>query len=176
MKNILAFAGSNSKDSINKQLVVYASVLLEDAKVTILDLNDFELPIFSKHLEENEGIPENAIAFLNHLKQADGVVLSLAENNGAYTAVFKNLFDWMSRAEGKLFYGKPMLLMATSDGKRGGASVLAMAYSRFPRHNAAIAAQFSLPSFFENFADQKITNPELDRQLKEAIKLFQKEL
>lgn len=176
MKNILAFAGTNSKDSINKQLVVYASGLIEDAKVTVLDLNDFELPIFSKHLEEKEGIPENAISFLNYIKQTDGIVLSLAENNGAYSAVFKNLFDWMSRAEGKLFYGKPMLLMAASDGKRGGASVLAMAHSRFPRHNAEIAAQFSMPSFFDNFADGKITNPELDSHLKEAIKLFQKEL
>lgn len=176
MKNILAFAGTNSKDSINKQLVVYASGLIEDAEVTLLDLNDFELPIFSKHLEAKEGIPKNAISFLNYIKQTDGIVMSLAENNGAYTAVFKNLFDWMSRAEGKLFCGKPMLLMSTSDGRRGGASVLAMAHSRFPRHHAEIAARFSLPSFYENFTDGKITNPELDSQLREAIKLFQNEL
>ena len=46
MKNILAFAGSNSSNSINKKLAIYASSLVEGAQVTILDLNDFELPIF----------------------------------------------------------------------------------------------------------------------------------
>ncbi|MCB0388003.1 MAG: NAD(P)H-dependent oxidoreductase, partial [Winogradskyella sp.] len=61
MKHILAFAGSNSKDSINKQLAVYASRLIDDVTVTILDLNDFELPIYSKDLEAEQGIPANAL-------------------------------------------------------------------------------------------------------------------
>ena len=176
MKNILAFAGSNSSESINKQLATYASSLVEDVKVTILDLNDFELPIFSIDLEAQKGIPENAKKFHEYIKQADGIVLSLAENNGAYAAVFKNLFDWMSRWEQKTFMGKPMLLMATSTGGRGGATVLAMAHSRFPYHDAKIAAEFSLPLFKDKFADGKITDIEFDAQLKEAVKLFQKEL
>lgn len=176
MKKILVFAGSNSSDSINKQLATYASSLIKDVQVTILDLNDFELPIFSKDLEAKKGIPENAKKFHQHIKESDGLVISLAENNGAYSAVFKNLFDWMSRWEAKLFMGKPMLLMATSTGNRGGASVLEMALSRFPRHNAQIAAEFSLPKFGENFADGKITNPDLNAQLIEAVNKFRKEL
>ncbi|WP_163516306.1 NADPH-dependent FMN reductase [Gelidibacter japonicus] len=176
MTKILAFAGSNSKDSINKQLAVYASGLIEDADVTVLDLNDFELPIFSKHYEKSHGVPENAMSFLNYIKQSDGIVLSLAENNAAYSAVFKNLFDWMSRAEAKLFYGKPMLLMATSPGRRGGISVLTMAKERFPHHDAQIVADFSLPSFESNFSNGEITNPDLDNELKRKVELFEKQL
>lgn len=176
MKNILAFAGSNSSDSINKALATYAASLVEDAKVTILDLNDFDLPIFSKDLEAKSGIPENAKKFHKYIKDTDGIVISLAENNGAYSAVFKNLFDWMSRHEAKLFMGKPMLLMATSTGGRGGASVLAMAHSRFPYHDAKIVAEFSLPLFQDKFADGKITDIQFDEELKEEVKLFQKEL
>ncbi len=176
MKNILAFAGSNSSDSINKQLATYASSLVKDAKVTILDLNDFDLPIYSKDLEAKEGVPENAKKFHQFIKDADGLVISLAENNGAYSAVFKNLFDWMSRLEQKTFLGKPMLLMATSPGGRGGASVLAMAKDRFPRHDAKIVAEFSLPLFNDKFADGKITDSDFDNTLKEAVELFQKEL
>jgi len=172
MKKILAFAGSNSKQSINKQLATYASGLMEDTKVTILDLNDFKLPIFGVDLEREEGIPENAHRFLNHIKESDGIVVSLAENNGAYSAVFKNLFDWMSRIEGKTFFGKPMLLMATSPGKRGGQSVLEIAKNRFPRHDANIIADFSLPLFRSNFSDGKIVNSELDEELKTKVKLF----
>ena len=58
MKNILAFAGSNSSDSINKQLSIYAASLVDGAKATILDLNNFDLPIYSKDLEAEKGIPE----------------------------------------------------------------------------------------------------------------------
>ena len=176
MKKIIAFAGSNSKKSINKQLVTYAVSLMDDFETQVLDLNDFELPIFSVDLEQEQGIPENAHEMLNHIKSADGIILSLAEHNGAYSAVFKNILDWMSRIEGKTFYGKPMLLMAASSGGRGGASVLQIALDRFPRHNAEIINHFSFPSFGSNFSDGKIINEELDNDLKKKLKTFQNAL
>lgn len=172
MKNILAFAGSNSKKSINKQLAIYASGLVEDTQVTILDLNDFELPLFGVDLEKEKGIPENAYKFLNHIKSSDGIIISLAEHNGAYSAVFKNLLDWMSRIEGKTFFGKPMLLMATSSGRRGGQSVLEIAKNRFPRHDANVVSDFSLPSFGANFSEEKIVDSDLDLELRNKVKLF----
>ena len=175
-RNILAFAGSNSNKSINKQLATYASSLVDDANVTILDLNDFELPIFGVDLEAKIGHPENAHKFLNYIKESDGIVVSLAEHNGAYTAVFKNLLDWMSRIEVKTFLGKPMLLMATSNGKRGGQSVLEIAKGRFPRHDANIIADFSLPEFKVNFSDGKIINPELDTELRNKVEQFSESL
>lgn len=174
MKHIIAFAGSNSKKSINKQLAVYASSLVESVQVDILDLNNFELPLFGVDLEAKiGGQPENAHKFLERIKSADGIIISLAEHNGAYSAVFKNLLDWMSRIQGKTFLGKPMLLMATSNGGRGGASVLAIAKDRFPRHDANIADVFSLPLFSKNFLNGKIINEELNDQLKRAIVKFQ---
>ncbi|MEO5788058.1 NAD(P)H-dependent oxidoreductase [Gelidibacter sp.] len=176
MKKILAFGGSNSSDSINKELANYAASLVEDAQVTLLDLNDFDLPIYSKDLEAKSGIPENAKKFHQYIKETDGIVLSLAENNGAYSSAFKNLFDWMSRHESKLFMGKPMLLMATSTGRKGAAYVLAMAHSRFPYHDAKIVAEFSLPLFHDKFADGKITDMQFDDELKDAVKLFQNQL
>ncbi|MBJ6368529.1 NADPH-dependent FMN reductase [Snuella sedimenti] len=177
MKKVIAFAGSNSKHSINKQLVTYASSLVENNEVSILDLNDFELPLFGVDLEaEIGGQPKNAHKFLSHIEMADGIIVSLAEHNGAYSTAFKNLLDWMSRIEGKTFYGKPMLLMATSPGARGGKSVLGMAQDRFPRHTANITGAFSLPSFNANFTNGKINDPELNAVLKEEIKSFQEAL
>ncbi|XCF07593.1 NAD(P)H-dependent oxidoreductase [Tamlana crocina] len=176
MKKIIAFAGSNSKNSINKQLVTYASGLLDDATVEVLDLNDFELPVFGIDLENEKGIPENAHQFLNQIKSSQGIMLSLAEHNGAYSTAFKNIFDWMSRIESKTFFGKPMLLMAASPGGRGGASVLSVAKNRFPYHNAEITGVFSLPNFKENFSDGKLINKELDSELKKAVSEFEKHL
>jgi len=176
MKNIIAFAGSNSKTSINKQLAGYAASLVEEVETTVLDLNDFELPLYSFDFETAHGIPENAHKFIELLKNTDGIILSLAEHNGAYSTVFKNLFDWMSRIDGKLFYKKPMLLMATSPGGRGGLSVLEIAKGRFPFHDANIIESFSLPFFGEHFKDQKITDEALNTQLKHATTKFQNSL
>ncbi len=64
--------------------------------------------------------------------------------------------------------------MATSDGKRGGASVLEIAKNAFPRYGADIKATFSLPSFNDNFDVEKvkISNVELDKQLKDIVNNF----
>ena len=173
MKKIIAFAGTNSKTSINKQLVTYSASLLNEVDVTILDLNDFELPLFGVDFEKEHGIPQNAHKFLDYIKSSDGVMLSLAEHNGAYSTVFKNLFDWMSRIEGKTFFDKPMLLMATSPGGRGGESVLNIAKDRFPRHDANIIEIYSLPFFGDNFSKGKIIDDELNLELKNAVKQFE---
>lgn len=176
MKKIIAFAGSNSRTSINKQLATYAANLVDNAESEILDLNDFDLPLYGMDYETKNGIPEAAHHFLNHIKNADGIVLSLAEHNGAYATVFKNLFDWMSRIEGKTFFGKPMLLMATSPGGRGGQSVLAIAKDRFPYHDANIIDTFSLPFFGNNFDNGAITDKPLNEDLLKKVDLFKKKI
>lgn len=173
MKNIIAFAGSNSKNSINKELASYAASLVNGVDVNVLDLNDFELPLYGIDYEVEHGIPDNAHKFMDIIKSTDGIVLSLAEHNGAYATVFKNIFDWMSRIDGKLWNDKPMLLMATSPGGRGGATVLDIAKGRFPYMGGNIVGTFSLPSFGDNFQDNKIVNRELQAQLQEEINQFQ---
>lgn len=171
---IIAFAGSPSKNSINKKLVTYAASLFKNAEVEVLDLNDFEMPLFSVDKELTIGQHPYAKDFLAKIAAADLLVVSLAENNGNYSVAFKNVFDWCSRINGKVFQEKPMLLMATSPGGRGGASVLEIAKNAFPRYGAVIKATFSLPSFNENFDVEKIkiSNTELDNQLKDIVKNF----
>lgn len=171
---IIAFAGSNSKNSINKKLATYAASLFENAEIDVLDLNDYEMPLFGVDIEVGIGQHDLAIAFLDKIASADILVVSLAENNGNYSVAFKNVYDWCSRINGKVFQGKPMLLMATSPGGRGGISVLETATKAFPRFGADIKETFSLPSFTDNFNVEKgvISNQELDKQLKEIVKNF----
>jgi len=173
MKNILAFAGSNSKHSINKQLAEYVANQIKNVEVEVLDLNDFELPLYGIDLENEHGIPDNAHAFLDKIKASDGIVLSLAEHNGAYSTAFKNIFDWMSRIDSKLWNDKPMLLMATSPGGRGGATVLDIAKNRFPFMGGNIVSNFSLPSFYENYSEEGIKDEKLNGELLQSISKFQ---
>ncbi|MGK0427486.1 MAG: NAD(P)H-dependent FMN reductase [Ulvibacter sp.] len=173
MKNIIAFAGSNSKNSINKQLAVYTANQVNGAKVTALDLNDFDLPLYGIDFELEHGIPADAQRFLDLIKGADGIVLSLAEHNGAYATAFKNVFDWMSRLNGKLWSDVPMFLMATSGGARGGATVLEIAKGRFPYMGGNIVADFSLPSFGDNFSDEGISDVALKKTFESLVSAFE---
>lgn len=170
MKKILVFAGSSSKTSINKQLAIYVAQQFQNAELDILDLNDYEMPVFSVDKEKENGIHNLAHDFYNKIASADLIVLSLAEHNGAYSSAFKNILDWTSRINNKTFQQKPMLLLATSPGARGGATVLDIASKRFPFQGADVKGTFSLPTFFENFdAVHGIINPELKNQLLEIV-------
>ncbi|MEW5675901.1 NAD(P)H-dependent oxidoreductase [Flavobacterium enshiense] len=171
---IIAFGGSNSQHSINKKLATYVSHLFEGYEVEVLDLNDFAMPLFSVDLEKEVGQQPLAQAFLDKIASADMLVISMAENNGNYTAAFKSLFDWASRINVKVFQQKPMLLMATSPGGRGGATVLDIAKNAFPRYGANVIATFSLPSFNDNFdvENMKIADVVLDNEIKDIVKGF----
>ena len=168
---ILAFAGSNSTVSINKKLVTFASTFFSDDEVEILDLNDFEMPIYKREIELASGTPQKALDFAAKIDECDLLLLSTPENNGNFPAVFKNLMDWISRIKGrKIFGGKPMFLMATSDGGRGGASVLEIAEKRFPFDGAEVLEIFSLPKFSEYFdAEKGIVNEEKLEEFKEKV-------
>ncbi len=168
---LLAFAATSSSKSINKQLVTYAASLVADASVEILDINDYEMPLFSQDKEEVLGQPEQAKAFYAKLGQADAIIISFVEHNGSYTAAYKNLFDWTSRIDMKLFQNKPMVLLATSPGPGGAATVLAAATGSAPYFAADVKASLSIPSFFDNFDSEKqqISNPEILDKLQSAV-------
>lgn len=173
---IVAFGASYSTNSINKKLAAYTVSRLGYAGAEILDLNDYELPLFTTDLERRIGHPQPARNFVSKLEEADLLVISLAEHNGSYSAGFKNLFDWASRIKIKMFEGKKVLLLATAPGPRGGLSVLEAAKLRFPVHGAEIAGAFSLPKFAENFSDEEgITNEELKEQFEGVIGSLLKE-
>jgi NAD(P)H-dependent FMN reductase len=170
MKKIIAFGASSSKNSINKQLASYAANLFSNATVELLDLNDYEMPIYSVDKEKENGVHPLAQKFYDKIGTADLLVISLAEHNGAYASAFKNILDWTSRINNKTFQQKPMLLLATSPGARGGSTVLEIATKRFPFQGADLKGSFSLPNFNENFDSVKgIINPELKNQLMEIV-------
>ena len=173
MKKIITIAGSNSQNSINRKLVSYTSNLLGNVELISIDLNDYVLPIYGVDFEAENGIP-TAVKRLNEVfDTVDGFIVGLAEHNGTYTAAFKNTLDWLSRANIKVWRDKPMLLMATSPGGRGGATVLEAGVNYFPFLGAKVVADFSLPSFFDNFSEEGISNSELKEALIEKVQLFE---
>ena len=148
---ILAFGASSSKNSINKKLAYYAANLIPNAEIDLIDLNDFELPLYSQDKEIELGKPSLIQTFLQKIAQADAIIISYAEHNGSYTAAYKNIFDWASRSSKKVYDNKKVILLATSPGPGGAKSVLATAMTSMPFFGANIIGSLSIPSFGENF-------------------------
>ena len=168
---IIAFAASNSKRSINRVLAAHVAGLVADAEVEVLDLNDFEMPIFSEDREAALGHPPEAGQFLHKIGEADALVIAYAEHNGSFSAAYKNVVDWASRVRRKVFQGKPTLMLATSPGAGGGAGVLRLAEQSAPYFGAELVTALSVPAFHQNFdvANNRVTDPGVCRDLSAAV-------
>lgn len=176
-KKIVAFGASNSKNSINKKFAQFAAQQVEEADIELLDLNDYEMPIYSIDREKESGIPALAQAFKAKIQAADLLIISFAEHNGAYTVAFKNLMDWISRLEGSTWDNKPMLLLSTSPGARGGKTVLDLASRSFAFMTKGVISSFSLPAFHQHFsATDGITDQELRTNFRTNLQAFLEEV
>ncbi len=175
---ILAFAGSNSRASINKKLVTHVASFFSGHDIEILDLNDYEMPLFSVDKLAKDGIPSLATDFAKKIDNSDFLLISFAENNGAYATAFKNIFDWVSMIQGRPVFGnKPMFLLSTSPGPRGGASVMEIAKNRMPFSGGRVLDTFSLPSYNKNFVEgEGITNSEFAAEVATKIAKIKMEL
>lgn len=176
-KHILAFGASSSINSINKKLATLAVNQLENCTSTVIDLNDFEMPIYSIDKENENGIHPLAIEFKAQLDKADAFIISFAEHNGNLTAAYKNIYDWCSRIDGDLWQNKPMFLLATSPGGRGAKEALNIALKAYSHSNSNTITSFSLPKFNDNFTvDKGIIDSELKKAFYIQLNLFKKAL
>ena len=168
---ITCFAASSSRASINRKLVTWVAGLIEDEEVEILDLNDYELPLFSVDREAELGQPALAQAFLDKIRESDALIVSFAEHNGCYSAAYKNLYDWVSRIQPKVYRDKRMLLLATSPGGRGGRSVLDLALAQVPRFGGDVRGSVSVPLFMDNFDIERgaLANAEIETEIRSAL-------
>jgi len=170
---ILAFAATSSTKSINNKLVRYAVSRIEgaDIETEILNINDYELPLFSEDREVELGQPELAKSFLEKIANSDALIISFAEHNGSYTVAYKNIFDWASRINPKVFQNKAMIMLATSPGPGGASSVLATAVASAPFFDGEVKASLSIPGFYDNFDVEqgRLSNDEMNTQLLTAM-------
>lgn len=173
MKKILVFGASDSSRSINRQLAIYAARQLPNVQLTILDLRDFEMPLYGVDRQAEIGIPDAAREFLRLIGEHDAVVVSFAEYNSGYSTAFKNLQDWASRIRKDIWQNRPMFMLSTSPGGRGGANVMSIARKFQPFMGAQIISSFSLPYFRKYFSPEKgILDPELDAKFRAELDQF----
>lgn len=167
---IIALWGSNSSTSINKALIHYVTSLIKD--VEILNLTEYNLPLYSFDIEKNKGFPESLKALDEKLKTADKLILSVAEHNGNLTAFFKSNIDWLSRYDREFLKDKKILLLSASPGKMGAANSLKIAKNTLPHFGAEIIATYSVGDFYNVFQDGKLVDDQIASDLKNLVKDF----
>lgn len=173
MARILAFAGSNSSTSINYKLVRYTTSLVKGHEVELLNMADYNFPVFSEDLEREEGYSDLLRELKDRIGHANALIISVNEHNGNPSAFFKNVLDWLSRMDRGFLADTKTFLMSCSGGRRGGSGSLEVVKGILPRFGGEIIASFSLPSFNHTFDTAKgITDPELAEAHKNALETF----
>jgi chromate reductase len=121
MIRILALSGSSRRGSLNQKLLDQAALGARAAgvEVTSIRLSDFELPIYDADWEAEYGLPKGAQELKALLADYQGLLIATPEHNGGYTALLKNVLDWMSRPNG-FPSGKVAALVSASPGLLGG--------------------------------------------------------
>ncbi len=127
MAKFLAFSGSTRQDSVNQKTAALLAKYVADAgeEVEVLNLADFEMPIYQGDLEAESGLPQACIALKAKLMAADALIIACPEYNGFMPPVLINAIDWCTRsAEASLsldcFMNKPVFIAAASPGPGGG--------------------------------------------------------
>jgi NAD(P)H-dependent FMN reductase len=169
MANILAFSGSTREESFNKKILKSAVSGAKNAgaDVTLIELSDFNLPLYDGDLEHRLGMPKNALILKDLFLANDGLLLALPEYNSSMSGVFKNVIDWVSRptddedAPLACFKNKTAALMSASPGHLGGARGLVHAKSMLENiHVQVLAKHVCVAQADEAFDDEGVIKDE----------------
>ncbi len=167
MKKIIALAGSNSSNSINHQLIQAVANQVKDVNVEIISLRDYPSEIYGIDSEKEKGFPPSMMELNEKFAEADGFIVSTPEHNGSIPAVLKNTIDWLSRISRKVFNDKPLMLLSTSPGARGGKSALKHLMSILPYQGANVIGGQSIGSFHEHVKNGVVSDPTHQQAIKQ---------
>lgn len=172
MKNIIAFSGSNSSESINTAVIEYAANLTVGC--TVITLTDYDVPMYGIDFEKKNGIPSDILKLQDEIMHADAVIVSTPEHNGLMPAFFKSILDWLSRTGVKYLENKPVLMMSVAPGNGGAVKARDHVERILGYAGATVVGRYSLPRFNDNFDTdaRKIVNEVLDTELKGLLSVL----
>jgi chromate reductase len=120
--SFLAFSGSARRESFNRKFLAVAVHATRDAggEVTLLDLNEYPLPIYHGDLEDKDGLPPSAVKLIDLIFKHQGLLIASPEYNSMFTPLLKNTIDWCTRGDDNPFIGKVAAVVSASPGALGG--------------------------------------------------------
>lgn len=117
--NVVLILGSVREGRKTNRVALHLASLfeaLDGVTVTLLDLAEYNLPVFSNRWAKEPDPDPSIVKFAGELAAADAMVLISPEYHGSYTGVLKNALDhyWGE------FKRKPIGVVTTGSGRFGG--------------------------------------------------------
>jgi NAD(P)H-dependent FMN reductase len=121
------------------------------ASVLMLDLRDYDFPVFHERLKYLTDPPPRVLDFVEQIKKANGVIIVTPEYNGGYPASLKNVIDLLYED----WYKKPISVVTVSDGSFGGTQVItSLLFTLWKIKAWVIPPAFPVPKVEEMFNEQ----------------------
>lgn len=123
MHHISIISSSIRPDRQSHRIALYFKNYLTEnnlANVEILDLREYDFPIFTETLKKQANPSEKAVVFSQKIQSSHGIILVTPEYNGGYPASLKNAIDLLYDE----WRHKPVAIATVSAGPFGGSQVL----------------------------------------------------
>lgn len=151
MHHIAIISSSVRKERNSHRVALYFKKFIEENKmatVEILDLNEYQFPVFEERLRLQTDPPANVLDFAAKIKAATGVLIVTPEYNGGYPASLKNVVDLLYEE----WHRKPIAISTVSDGIFGGTQVItSLQFSLWKIRAWTVPAMFPVPKVKDAF-------------------------
>jgi NAD(P)H-dependent FMN reductase len=175
MYHISILSSSVRIDRKSNRAALYFKNYIEENKlatVDIIDLDEYQFPIFNERLKYQKNPSKEALEFADRIKKADGVLIVTPEYNGGYPASLKNVIDLLIDE----WNHKPVAISTASSGAFGGSQVItSLQFSLWKLKALTVPAMFPIPKIQEAFdengkpADKESTDKRASAFIKELI-------
>ena len=176
-KRIIAISGSIRAGSLNQILTKIAAQELQrlGAKVTLIDLKAYPMPLFNQDFEQQHGMPESAQQLKQQFIDHDGIFFACPEYNSSLSPLLKNALDWISRPQHKkeppliAFKDKAAAISAASPSQLGG--IRGLVALRLMLSNVGmnvVGQQLTLSNAHQTFSVKQLL-PDTEQQLLNQI-------
>jgi NAD(P)H-dependent FMN reductase len=140
----------------SNRVALFFKNFIEDnksASVEILDLFDYQFPLFNERLRLQKDPSALALKFADKIRNADGIIIVVPEYNGGYPASLKNVIDLLYDE----WYRKPVAITTVSGGPFGGAQVItSLLFVLWKMKAWVVPSMFPVPSVEQSFNEKGV--------------------
>ena len=146
---------------------------LDGCAAHIVDLRDYDFPVFHERLKYQKDPPEKVRSFAATISGADAVVIVTPEYNGGYPAALKNVTDLLYDE----WRRKPVAICTVSSGQFGGSQVItSLLFTLWKIGAWVVPAMFPVPDVEKTFTEDGEPAAEKAEGLRKRATTFTGEL
>lgn len=146
MKNISIISASVRTGRKSDRVALFLQRYINENKLAnaeIVDLNDYQFPVFHERLKFQQNPLPAAVEFAQKINLADGVIIVTPEYNGGIPAALKNVVDLLIEEWQK----KPVAIATVSAGPFAGSQVtISLQFSLWKMKAITVPALFPTPN------------------------------